>query len=88
MRLSNHAALRWFQRFPTLDIVQQWEAARRPSKRIIRLIKASNRSPRAMRTGKVKQDGRYYLVTPDGVVFVVGDDMVIITVLDLETIKG
>lgn len=88
MKMSNHAAKRWFERFPMLDIVQQWEAARRPSKRVMKMLQATNRRCRAARMGKVPGDGRYYLVSPDGVVFVVGNDLVVITVLDMANIRA
>lgn len=88
MKLSPHAEKRWQQRFPGMNPLLHWEQAKRPSKRLMNLIRAANHRPDALRKGLVKPDPRYYLVSPAGVVFVVAKyTHVVVTVLSIKQIK-
>lgn len=73
MKISLHAWQRWKERHPHLNIRDELAAARRPSKRLRQLLAYGRHD------GGEKQ----YLVTANGVVFVVSKDWCVITVLRL-----
>lgn len=78
MRMSRHAQERWRERHPTLDPATEFASARRAGKRL-RLLLAGRH-----------QEGdpvRHYLLTTNGVVFIVSESGVVITVLRLAEAK-
>src|SRR5690606_14286495 len=78
VRFSRHALERWWERHPTLDIEAELASAKRPSKRLRHLLEVPGQVvPEHLR------ERRRYLVTTNGVVFVLGEDDVVITVLRL-----
>ncbi|MNM72821.1 hypothetical protein D3C81_845230 [compost metagenome] len=81
--MSRHALQRWRERHPGLDPEVEFRSARTPSKRVRRLLlnhdPTYNLNPWHSR--------RYYLVSPNGVVFVVGLDETVVTVMCLANLR-
>lgn len=82
--VSKHAQMRWRERFPELDMQAEFAAAKRPGKNQRRKIR--EQLPR--RSKQVRAfHGRYYLVSPHDVVFVVAPPEVIVTVFPLTGVR-
>jgi hypothetical protein len=69
MNWSTHARMRWMQRAGGLDPDAELAEARRPSKRLRRVLDES--------CNRVAASDRDYLVSPSGMVFVIGDATVV-----------
>ena len=82
MKITKHALQRWRERHPLLDIREELAAARRPSKRLRTLLEL----PTQTVPDRVRQRRRY-LITRSGVVFVLNDERVVLTVLRLAEAK-
>ena len=81
-KFSKHALWRWGQRFPGLDPMEQIARAdARVTRRIRRLLR--ERCPRHHAQIKTGNKRTFYLMTPDGIVFVMAPPATVVTVLDL-----
>lgn len=82
MKITNHAAKRWRERHPSLNIHAELAAARRPSKRLRYLLELPTRAvPAGLR------EFRRYLITKNDVVFVLDANDAVLTVLKLGEAK-
>lgn len=68
MKVTAHAERRFAQRFPLLVMWQEWEAAKRCGRRLVKLI----RQEQLKKGGRPEKDVTYYQ-SPAGPVFVVKD---------------
>lgn len=82
MQWTEHALERAQERFPGADMLVLYARARRAGKKTKRRIKASCpvSARKWMSSGFV---GRYYLVTRDGIVFVMQAPETVVTVFDM-----
>ena len=78
MTITDHAKKRWMERFPDLDLLNEWYKSRLAGKKRIRQIK--KQCPNHDMNGF---KGYYYMTTKD-IVFVVAPKEIIITVFPLE----
>lgn len=84
MILTHHAAQRWAERCAGLDLAHELSRLRRPSKKIRELLSSSwarNQGP------DFDTSSRCYLLTASGVVLVVGEENVVVTVLLVADVK-
>jgi hypothetical protein len=83
MQMTEHAQRRWTERFAHLDLAQEFARARRLSKRQRKLLRAQIPWRERDICGQGGFCGRYYLVSPNQVVFVVAPHEEVVTVFRL-----
>jgi len=83
--LTDHAKERWAMRFQNMDLFEEYSRARKPSKKIMKLIRESCPSHQ---TEQREFMDAYYLSTRQGIVFIMRPPEVVVTVFDLRFKMG
>lgn len=86
MTITDHAYKRWLERFPELNLVDEYAKAKRRVGKKMR-IKIRESCPKNTQYCTRKFNGRYMRMTNEGIVFVVAPPETIITVLDYRKCK-
>ena len=83
MKLTRHAKKRWEERFPDLDVENEFAKVRRVGRAVKKKIKKS--CPKNTEYCGRAFRGRYLMMTREKIVFVMAPGNIVITVLDFRS---